>query len=427
MAEKKTMKNWIIGLEKKEYSFPLNWGRKFLELIYLWKREMQRDHSLQRSASLTYTTILAIFPLLAVIALFVPVFFGGMENIEQQIMDFVEKILIPQAGQDFEAGIRSYFEAFRRNATAVGIFGVIGLMVAAMLLFTNMEKSFNDIWQARSHRSMVAVFTRFTAVLVCVPLLIGLSIVLTAELAKRVEIVGRLFSLAVPFFITCTALTLSFFVLPNTSVKFRFALIGGLFSGLVWETAKVAFGYYMANPKIEIIYKSLGAIPIFLIWTYFTWLIILLGCELAFLLQNYTRLKRETFRIQPDTFLDSGLFLIVFLVIAEWFQEGRGGVKFGKLLEKIPVQTQDMEKILNQFKKTGLVSETDNGTFIPNQPLSRLKPVDVLKAGCRPDQVFSGEEPEDEKIRMALEEFNRNMTSWGNGATILDLVSEKSG
>ncbi|MCX7001626.1 MAG: YihY family inner membrane protein [Candidatus Sumerlaeota bacterium] len=389
------IRDFIVNEEGKILPRPVKWAQRGIEFLYLWYREVTRDLCLQRAATLTYTTLLAIFPLLAIISLFVPIFFGGVEKME----------------------------VFRRNSTAVGVFGIVGLMLSAMLLFSNVEKAFNEIWQARRHRRIVSIFSRFTTILVCVPLLIGASIILTAEMTRRLFIVGRLMSLIIPYFITCMAMTLAFFILPNTRVKFTYALIGGVCAGVFWEIAKVGLGYYVLNPHLTILGKSLGTIPIFLIWTYFTWLIVLLGCELAFLLQNYARLRVEAFRKKSCTIMDSRLVFMVFMVIADNFQRGNGGADFHRLLRRVSIRAVEMDHILRVLLRAGLVSETTEGLFIPTYPLDKTKPSEILAAGCRPAELLFKESKSDEAIIHTMEDLQEMLAHWAKEKSVKDIFS----
>ncbi len=417
---KSLWRKWIMILQGKKPSLPGRIGLGFLEFSYMLNDEVQKDRCLQRATSLTYTTLLAIFPMVAVMALFIPAFFGGRQEMEIQIVGYVESKILPDAGPEIEQSLQSYFEVFRKNSKAVGIFGILGLMISALLLFTNVEKSFNEIWGSRHRRSLVALFARFTTMLVFVPILIGGSILLTAEMPRYVGVVGHLFSLIVPYLITCIALTLAFYILPNTNVRFFYAFIGGVSAGLLWEIAKVAFGFYVANQKIALIYKSLGAIPIFLIWTYFTWLIVLLGCELSFLLQNYKRIKLDAFRKDPHTVLDSKLIFLVFMVIAEQYQKGLGGTKYSFLLNKVLITTGEMEQVITLLKNAGVILETEKELFVPARPLESYKPSEILVIGSNASRMYVKESERDEPVSRAVEEVQRFLSGWPEEKTVRD-------
>ena len=413
---KSFFQKWIMNLQQKKFSQPAKSGVVLLEFAYMLNDEVQKDRCLQRATSLTYTTLLAIFPMIAVMALFIPVFFGGRQEMETQIVGYVESKILPDAGPEIEQSLQSYFEVFRKNSKAVGIFGILGLMISALLLFINTEKSFNEIWGSRRRRSLVSLFSRFTTTLIFIPILIGASIILTAELPRHVEAVGHIFSLVVPYLITCMALTLAFYILPNTNVRFFYAFIGGVSAGLLWEMAKVAFGFYVANPKIT----HLGAIPIFLIWTYFTWLIVLIGCEFAFLLQNYKRIKKDAFRKEPHTVVDSKLVFLVFMVIADRYQRGLGGANFPILLNKVLVTTEEMEQVISLLKNAGVILETEKEIFVPSRPLETFRPAEILAIGCKANSMFLKENEMDERTSLAVEEIQQFLVGWSEEKTFRD-------
>ena len=410
----------ISGINKERLDTTRRFLLTIVEFLYLWRNELVKDRCPQRAASLTYTTLLAIFPLIAVVALFVPALFGGYEEMQGSVIEFLEGMLIPTAGEKIETTMRSYFDTFRENSVGVGFFGVIGLMLSAVALFASVDKSFNAIWLARSRRSRVHLFTRFSSMLILLPIFIGGSILLTVELKSRMEIVGRFFSLMLPYIMTCTALTVAFYIIPNTRVNFFYALIGGITSGLLWEFAKVGFSFYVGAPRIGLIIKSLGVIPIFLIWIYFSWFIVLVGCELAFVLQYFHRLRLETFRKIPCVTIDHKLIFLVFLIIADNFHRNLGSISFQSLINKVPIKVNEMERIIDLLKKAHMVSETSYSEFILGRPLESLKPQEILALGCRVDNMFLKSGETDEIILQTARDLQDSVLQWARQKHVRD-------
>ncbi len=415
-----SIKEIVRDLQRETLS-PLSRGLvSIVEVLYLWYNELIKDRCPQRAASLTYTTLLAIFPLIAVVALFVPAIFGGYEEMHIQVIRFLEEILIPSAGQRIESTIRTYFDTFRENSVGVGFFGVIGLMLSAVALFASVDKSFNAIWMSRSRRSKMHLFTRFTSMLILIPIFIGGSIMLTVELKSRLALVGNVLAFIMPYLLTCSALTLAFYMIPNTRVNFLFAVIGGVTSGLLWEIAKVGFSFYVAAPQIGLIIKSLGVIPIFLIWIYFSWLIVLVGCEFAFVLQFYRRLQVETFSKRPCITIDSRLIFLVFMIIADHFQRNLGGVSFQSLISKVPIKVPEMEQIIELLKGAGIITESQNGTFILARPLEYLQPEEILTLGCNVDDMFIKKKERSEAIHDTLLNLQNSLYQWAKDKRLRD-------
>jgi membrane protein len=220
---------------------------------------------------------------------------------------------------------------------------------------------------------------------------------------------------------TCIALTFAFYVLPNTRVNLLYALIGGVISGIIWEGAKFGFSLYVASPKISLILKSLGAIPIFLIWIYFSWLIVLIGCELSFLLQNYRRLQTETFQKDKYTILDSKLVFLTFLVIADHFQHGAGSISFSEILSKVPIKADEMEHVLNLLIDEKFIEETSNNELIISRPLESVKPGDVLALGCDAHSLVTQHDA-DVSLGMTMSRLQDAFMQWSSDKSIRDLL-----
>lgn len=417
-----SVKEIINKLESQKQNFWKKFIIKTISFFYIWYSETISGRCLQRAASLTYTTILAIFPLIAVIALFVPVLLGGVGKVENEAINFLGKIIVPTAGEEIEGGIKRYFEMFRQNSAAVGVFGIVGIMLSAVALLSNIEKSFNEIWKVYLHRSWTRLFSNFTTILVCVPILIGASIGLSAKVAETADAVGNIVALALPYIITCMAFTLAFYILPNTKVKFENALMSGIVSGFFWETAKMAFRFYVANPKMAILIKSLGAIPLFLIWIYLSWFIVLLGCELAFVIQNYARLYMENFKVKNYSVLDTKLIFIIFIMIAENFQKNNGGLTFSEILKKITIKASEIKEAVDIIKKGGFIVESETGKYIPCRPLENIKPSDILSLGSNPSDLIYLESEKDDLIKQISQNLQNSFLSWNEKNSIRDLI-----
>lgn len=245
---------------------------------------------------------------------------------------------------------------------------------------------------------------------------------LTVELTKHIEFVGRFVSLVIPYLLTWTALTLAFYILPNTKVKLHYAMIGALAAGLFWEIAKVSFNWYIMGPQTNLFLKSIGAIPIFLIWIYISWLIVLGGCELAFVMQYYPRLRSETFRKIAYTTLDSKLVFLVFMVIADNFQKGQGSISFAGLLNAVPLKVDELEKVVNLLYKAELIKETKEGEFILARPLETIRPHDILALGCDINALFRRKGDIDIRIGKPVIQLQESILKWSSNQSIHDFL-----
>ncbi len=384
------------------------------------------DKCPHRAAALTYTTILSIFPLIALLTLLAPVFVGGTSNIEDTVIGFLDKSLVPSASMETEQTIQSYFQAFRENSSAIGLFGVVGLMLACVALFSTIEKTFNEVWYTGKRRSFLRIFSSFTAIVICAPILIGISIFLTSLMESYGRVVGKALLVIVPYGITSLALTLGYCLIPNAPVRFRSALAGGLVAGALWEVAKLTFGFYVVSPRISIFMKSVGAVPIFLIWIYFLWNIVLLGNEVSYVTQHFRRLCRKAMLESPPQVMDSRVVLAVLLVIANQFRHNAGGMTAAQLADRLLIPDTDLNLILHTLEEAKLVTTAADGTYVMARPIENIDVSQLLQLGCNICGVFRMD-PDDRGLQLALERIHQASTSWPGRLTVKALLEEPMG
>lgn len=251
-------------------------------LVYVGARFM-RDGCQQRASALTFTSLLAMVPLLAVsFAIFAA--FPAYDSLKGQAQDYIFQNFVPQVGNE----VQGYLEEFTAQTGRLSAVGVCFLAVTAVMLLMTISNTFNQIWQARRPRGLVARLLVFWAVLTLAPLLFGVSISLSSVLFAMAEAsgvenyVGNMSRLAVllPFLFQAAGLTILYLVMPNFPVRRRDAVLGGLFSAALLETLKKGFGLYVTTfPTYQTIYGVMATVPIFLIWVYLSWIIVLLGAE----------------------------------------------------------------------------------------------------------------------------------------------------
>lgn len=269
----------------------------FSFLRYLQAR-FRQDRCSQAAAALTYMSLFAIVPLMTVMYSTLTVF-TTFDSLEAQIHNYLFSELIPSGGTEI-SGYMSQFSAQAKNLTGVGI-GL--LIITAILMLKNIEKVFNGIWKTRSHRSGVSSFLLYWAVLSLAPFCIGIALAITTYLAtlsvffSDLDVIGigpTLLQL-VPSLMGVAACTLIYVAVPNCSVPFSHALLGGLFSILLFILAKMLFTTLIASSSYTFIYGAFAAIPLFLLWLYVSWQIILLGAVLVHSLSSYTQtINRRT-------------------------------------------------------------------------------------------------------------------------------------
>jgi len=234
---------------------------------------------------LAYTTLLSIVPLVGVMfSLFgdLPVF----NDINQIIEEFVFANFVPEFGRT----VQGYLIEFSLNASQMTHTGIMALIVIALLMMWGIESAINQAWDIPVSRNPAKRFLIYLAILTLGPVLLGIGLYSTSYLLalpvlrdvdSSLMLKARLLTV-LPFLTTTLAFTLLYHLVPNRPGIRHHALAGGVFAAVCFEFAKFSFGLYVkAVPTYEVIYGALAVVPMFLVWIYFSWVIVLLGAQVA--------------------------------------------------------------------------------------------------------------------------------------------------
>jgi membrane protein len=234
---------------------------------------------LDSAASLTYTTLFAVVPLMTVSYAILSMF-PDFSTMGQQIQAFVFENFVPSSS----AVIQERLEDFSHQARDLTIAGFAFLLVTAFMMLVTMEKAFNEIWQVAEPRRGIQRFLVYWGVMTCGPplvvaglllssYLISLPLITNADTATaRQAVLGWL-----PSLFSLIGFTVLFFAVPNCRVRFRDALVGGLLTTLFFEAAKRFFTTIVGNANMQLVYGTFAAVPLFLTWVYLVWVLILSG------------------------------------------------------------------------------------------------------------------------------------------------------
>ena len=248
-----------------------------------------------RASALAFTTLLALVPLLSVIVSIIAVFpiFTRFTNLAQ---NYILANFVPTSG----AIIQQYLEGFIQQTTHLSSLGILFLFFTAVLLIITVEHTLNDIWQTPQRKKTLSLWLIYWLILIFAPVIFGLSLFLSSYLFSLSWFSGSTnkFGIVIswlnllPLLINTSIFSVLYIVVPNHRVKWWDGLLGGLAAAVLFEAAKWIFALYIKQfPSYELIYGALATIPIFLIWLYISWLIILYGA-----LVTNTRYRYRTSR-----------------------------------------------------------------------------------------------------------------------------------
>ena len=257
-------------------------GLQFVRFVF---ERFAADQCPQRAAALTYTTLLALVPLLAIsFAVFAA--FPAFAGMREELQAFVFENFVPQVGDVVLANL----DEFASKTRGLSIVGAVFLAVTSIALLSAINNTFDGIWRVRGRRSVIARLPVYWLVLTLTPLLMAASLSLSGYLfaiARETGVeayTGPLTRLAglLPPLLQIAGLTTLFLLVPFFPVRRRDAIVGGITAGVLMEVLKKGFGLYITSfPTYQTIYGALATIPIFLLWMYVVWIVVLFGAEVT--------------------------------------------------------------------------------------------------------------------------------------------------
>ncbi len=273
-------------------SFELKFASALIErALPLWRfvryvvLRFRRDQCSQVASSLTFTTLLALVPLITIVLSFVGMF-PALAGLIGKLREFILANLLPQSSAKL---IGVYMQQFSDNASKLTFLGGFFLALTAIMLLVTIDRTFNRIWRVSRPRPLLRRVAGYLSVLLIWPVFIGVSLTVTSYLigfsldaARGLPTVKYFLLGFLPWFLTTVAFAWLYFKIPNRVVRLSHALIGGCIAALLFELMKRGFAAYVTNfPTYKLIYGAFASLPVFLLWLYLSWLVILLGAEIA--------------------------------------------------------------------------------------------------------------------------------------------------
>jgi membrane protein len=330
-------------------------GDTFRFLRYVTVR-LQEDRCTQMAASLTFTTLLSVVPLIT-IALTLFSVFPVFSEYSAHIKEFILTNMVPETGGRI---VTRYMEQFAESASRLTAVGLVFLAVTAMLLMLTIDNAFNMIWRVSRPRSLLQRVLVYWAVLTLAPLLVGGSLTLTSWLvgfsaayAQQIPSIRMDALRLIPVVMTTAAFTLLFRVVPNRFVPMRHAVTGGLIAALAFESMNRGFAFYIAHfSTYKLVYGAFASVPIFLMWVYFSWLTVLFGAIVTASLSHW----RSTHSLR----LDQAARLYYAVGILKLMHKGlaKGEVQtLPGLSRQLHIGYDDVERILDRLVEARIVGK----------------------------------------------------------------------
>ena len=342
-------------------------------------RRMGQDQVVRMAAALSYTSSLALVPMLAVVVS-VLAGFPAFADLKETVQVFIVNNLVPDAG----AAARDQLNNFVGATGGLSVFGMAGILVTAVLLLLTIETAFNRIFRVQRARPLVARLVMYWTVLTLGPLLLGMSLSLRGYftvLQPMMDSTGLsgasvLLADVTPFMLTVVAFMLFYVMVPYRSVSLKDAAIGALTATILLQILRRSFGVFIvSSDTYGTIYGAVAVVPVFLVWMYLSWLMILIGAVVTASLPAWRRSATSLGSDDPVSVLQMSLELLDHIRSRE--APGKG-VPNQALMDHVMGAEAAATTALEKLSEAGYVAHTDENTWVVTRPLEQVKLYDLL-------------------------------------------------
>lgn len=273
----------------KRVKHSLPW-RHYLSFFHYLGKRVKKEQLQVVAGYLSYVSLMSLVPLMVVV-LSVATAFPIFADIHHSVEQFVYDNFVPTASDV----VQQYLSSFVDNASKMSAVAISFLFVAAFLLISSIDQTFNNIWQVSKKRRVITSFSMYWMILTLGPILVGASIAITSYIVSLVSLgvddsfgITNMFFRLLPLLSSMAAFILLYMLVPNKAVPFKYAFSGALIAAILFEFAKKIFAIYLtAFPAYQAIYGALAIVPILFLWVYLSWLIVLGGAVITVSLQEY--------------------------------------------------------------------------------------------------------------------------------------------
>ena len=346
-----------------------NW----LQFIRVCLSELTLNHCFSRASSIAYVLLLTLIPLVVTAAFML----ASITDVNSEQVEKLFSFFLPFAPEV----VLSYLSTFFNNARNFRGLGIVLLVVVSLSLFSTFEESLNAIWKVNRSRSFFIRLRTFTMVVVYSPILFFASIKFRRAISLNLDFNFFVLDI-VPSFLMVLAFTFLIWFVPNIKVKFRFAFIGGIVSGLLFELERLGFSTFVKySIQTHAMYGALGILPLFLISLFLVSFFILVGAQVAYVLQNYKPLLRAKQRWdrRVGDYKTYFTFRILFDCVAAFINKATPPT-LEQLSKKYNLTEQQANGIIRWLIHEKILHQTGNlDSYVPVQNFSIAPVRDILE------------------------------------------------
>jgi membrane protein len=348
----------------------------FVVLVY---RRFKEERCFQLCGSLTFTTLLALVPLITIM-LTVVTAFPVFDEIVQTLRSFVTVNMVPEASSSL---ITVYMQQFSDNAARLTALGIVLLAVTSIMLMLTIDRAFNTIWRVKRPRPLIQRVLIYWSVLTVGPLLVGGSLSLTSWLVTQSMGLGKQapeLTIAVlklvPLMLTSVAFGFLYRTVPNRQVTVLDAAVGGIIAAFAFEAMKIGFGHFLAKiATYKLVYGTFASLPIFLMWIYLSWVVVVFAAVITAVLP-YWRTGGVLLKQPPGSQFVEAVDILKLLYRA--YGDGRV-LNLQQLRMAVRLSWEDAEAILDKLVMAGWVAKLQGNGWVLARDAGAIRVGDVFR------------------------------------------------
>ena len=357
----------------------------FFQFIYSISISFSTHQGPMRASALTYTTVLSLVPFLAIA-------FSVLKGLGAQ--NTLEPLLQQIAGDSEETISRLVAYVNNTNMKSVGAIGLVMLILTVVSLMGSIEEAFNAVWGVRETRSIHRRFSDYLSVVIVGPILLLVATSMTSTLQSQWmlqwlihntylgDAILLLFRL-LPYLSIWIAMVFLYIFIPNTRVRFASAVTGGVIAGTAWQLAQWGYFYFQVGvANYNAIYGTLAALPIFLVWIYTSWLIVLFGLEIVFAHQHRGHGLPGSSNFSLTSTAREHLAVALLLQVSLQFQKGGVPPSAQFLADELNVPLLSLETVFDDLAQLGYLVATSGreSGWLPARDPSEVQVSEVIGA-----------------------------------------------
>ncbi len=382
------LEQWLFDPPDSLIGKPILHVSRILRYPYALIRDLLRDEQLTlRAMSLVYTTLLSIVPLIA-LSFSVLKGLDYHKELEPVLYTFLEPL--GDKAYDITARVMEFVDNVRGGV--LGSIGLIFLLYTVISMVQKVEESFNFVWRVDQPRSFGRRFSEYLSVMVIGPAVIVAAIGIVASMGKSsfvvtlshyrpvdwsIVLLGKL----APYVLVIGVFTFLYGFIPNTRVRLLPALIAGTFAGVAWvATGMILASFVRGSGGMMVIYAGFAFVIVALMWVYISWLILLLGAQLAFYLQNPQYLRPGRGEIRLSVSVRERVALSIMYLIVQDYGSGKQRWTTNQLAEHLELPGAALAPIVNALEQKQLLVVTEDDTWLPARDPGSISLCDVIDA-----------------------------------------------